>query len=78
MSVKEIKEAIENKNVYFGLKECVKHKKEIKNVYVTKNAREVTLQKLSDSKIDYKILKDKKEMVKLLNLDFFCEVFSIK
>jgi len=78
MSVKEIKDAMENNSVYFGVKESIKHKKEIKNVYVIKDARESTLKKLDDAKITYKPLKTKKEMVKLLNLDFLSEVFSVK
>jgi len=78
MSVKEIKDAIENKNIYFGVKESIKHKKDVKTVYVVKDARESTLEKLNSAKITYKSLKTKKEMVKLLNLDFLSEVFSIK
>jgi hypothetical protein len=30
MGIKEIKDAVESKKAYFGLKECIKHKKNLK------------------------------------------------
>ncbi|MFA5484811.1 MAG: hypothetical protein WC260_00975 [Candidatus Pacearchaeota archaeon] len=77
MSIKEIKEAIESKKVYFGLKECIKHKKDLKEVYLVKDAREEIINQLNEDKIKYSFLKTKKEVIKLLNLDFNCEVFSL-
>lgn len=78
MSVSEVKTAIENGNVVFGLKQTLKNAKKIKQVFVVKDARDCVLKTLDDNKIVYKALKNKKEMEKLLGLDFACEVFSIK
>ena len=78
MTIKEIKESIENNNVYFGIKEALKHKKKVKSVFVTKDVRESTLKILQENNIEYSILKPKAEVIKQLNLDFHCEVFSIK
>lgn len=77
MGIKEIKDAVEEKKAYFGLKECLKHKKNLKEVYVVKDAREDVINKLNENKVKFNLLKTKKEVIKLLNLDFNCEVFSI-
>ena len=78
MSVKEINEAIEKENVYFGIKETIKHKKNIKAVFIAKDTREETVKKLEDAGIEFSVLKTKLELAKNLNMDFFCEVFAIK
>ena len=78
MSIKEINEAIEKDNVYFGIKQAIKHKKDIKTVFIAKDTRENTVQKLDDANIEFIVLKTKLEMAKNLNLDFSSEVFSIK
>lgn len=77
MGIKEIKDAVESKKAYFGLKECIKHKKSLKEVYLVKDAREEIVNQLNENKIKFSFLKPKKEVIKLLNLDFNCEVFSI-
>ena len=78
MSVKEINEAIEKDKVYFGIKQAIKHKKEIKAVFIAKDTREETVQKLENAGIEFSVLKTKLEMAKNLNIDFPSEVFSIK
>lgn len=78
MSIKEINEAIEKDKVYFGIKQAIKHKKDLETVFITKDAREDTVQKLEDAGIEFIVLKTKLEMTKNLNLDFTSEVFSIK
>jgi ribosomal protein L7Ae-like RNA K-turn-binding protein len=78
MSIKEIKEAIDEKKVYFGIKQAKKHKANIATVFVTKDARDETIKLLEDAKIEFVVLKPKSEMTKGLNLDFESEVFSIK
>lgn len=78
MSVNDIKEAMKNESVYFGLKETLKNIKKVKNVFVSKDARSNTLKVLDEKKIKYKILKDREEMSKLLDLNFTSEVFSIR
>lgn len=77
MGIKEIKDALDDKKAYFGLKECIKHKKNLKDVYLVKDAREEIINKLNENKIKFTFLKTKKEVIKLLNLDFNCEVFSV-
>lgn len=77
MSVKEIGEAIEKKKVLFGIKEAVKNKKKIKSVFVSKDAREETVEKLESEKIEFAVLKSKEDISKELNLHFESEVYSI-
>ena len=78
MNLKEIKEAIEEEKIYFGIKQAIKHKKDIASVFITKDARDETVKKLEDAGIEFVVLKTKSEMTKNLNLDFESEVFSIK
>ena len=78
MSVRDIEDALKENNVYFGIKQCLKHKKEIKHVFITKDARDSTVEKLENAKIEFIVLKTKKDLTKLLNLNFESEVFSIK
>jgi ribosomal protein L7Ae-like RNA K-turn-binding protein len=78
MSVKEISEAIKTGKAIFGIKQCTKAKKNLKSVFICKDTRDETVDKLEKEKIEFVVLKAKKEMAKELNLDFFSEVFSIK
>lgn len=78
MSIKEISEAVENKKILFGIKETLKHKKNLVSVFITKDARDATVNKLESAGIEFSVLKDKKEMAKSLNMDFASEVFAIK
>ena len=77
MSVKEIKEAMEKKKVFFGIRQTMKNAKKSKNIFVAKNVRNETLEKLKSSKLEFVILKSKEDLAKELNLNFECEVFSI-
>ena len=83
MSIKEIKQAMEEGKVLFGVRQALKHSKskgknKIKNSFVAKDAREETLEKLTKAGVKFDILKPKLEMAKELNLDFESEVFSLK
>ncbi len=78
MSIKEIKEAIENENVVFGIKQALKLEKKAKNVFICKDTRDETVDRLDGAGIEFDVLKSKEELAKELNLDFECEVFSIK
>jgi len=82
MSIKEISEASEKGNVVFGLKETLKAIKKSKGkklkVFVTSDAREETIKKLQDNKIDFLKIKKVVDVVKELSLDFECEVFLVK
>jgi ribosomal protein L7Ae-like RNA K-turn-binding protein len=78
MSVKEIKEAMEKGKVYFGIRQTLKNAKKISNVFVTKDARKETIEKLENAKIEFSVLKSKEDLSRELNLGFECEVFSLK
>ncbi|MDP6641391.1 MAG: hypothetical protein QF381_03035 [Nitrososphaerales archaeon] len=78
MSVKEIGEAIESGNIVFGIKQTLKLGKKAKNVFIAKDARDDTVEKLEAAKIEFDVLKSKADLAKELNLDFESEVFSIK
>lgn len=77
MSIKEIREAMEKGNVLFGVKQALKNKK-LKQVFISKDTRDETVEKLEAAKIEFDVLKSKADISKELNLDFECEVFSIK
>jgi len=81
MSTKIIKEAMEEQKAYFGIKELIKKsnssKKPLK-VFVVKDARAETIAKLEKAGIKFEQLKTRTEVAKELNLDFKCEVFSVK
>ena len=78
MSVKEISEAIDAGNVSFGIRQCLKMGKKAKNVFIAKDTRDGTVEKLEDAKIEFIVLKSKADLAKELNLDFECEVFCLK
>jgi len=78
MSIKEISEAIESGNIMFGVKQALKGGKKVKDVFIAKDTRDSTVEKLESAGIEFDVLKSKAELAKELNLDFRCEVFSIK
>lgn len=78
MTIKEIKEAMEKGEVYFGIRQALKHAKKLSNVFIAKDTREETVEKLESAKIEFIVLKSKEDLAKELNLDFECEVFSLK
>ncbi|MBU2577073.1 MAG: ribosomal L7Ae/L30e/S12e/Gadd45 family protein [Nanoarchaeota archaeon] len=77
MSVKEISEAIESGKISFGIRQCLKIGKKAKNVFIAKDTRDETVEKLEVAKIEFIVLKSKAELAKELNLDFECEVFCL-
>ena len=78
MSIKEIKEAMVKKKVLFGIKQALKNSKKISSVFVAKDTREETIEILEKVGIEFVVLKPKADLSRELNLDFECEVFSIK
>ena len=50
----------------------------IQNVFIAKDTRDETVEKLEAAGIEFDVLKSKAELAKELNLDFGCEVFSIQ
>ncbi len=80
MSVKEIKEAIEKGNIYFGIKQALKQKARKKlKVFVSKDARQESVDKIEKAGIRFDVLnKSKEDLAKELSLNFKSEIFSIK
>ena len=77
MSVKDIGEAMEKGNVCFGVRQALKLGKKAKGVFIAKDARDETVEKLEAVGIGFDVLKSKEELAKELNLDFESEVYSI-
>ncbi len=78
MTIKEINEAMENGKVCFGLRQALKLGKKSKSVFICKDVRDATVEKLEAAKVEFDVLKSKEDVAKELNLDFECEVFSIR
>lgn len=78
MSVKELREGIEEGNVVFGIKQALKLGKKVRRVFIAKDTRDETVEKLEEAGIEFDVLKSKVELAKELNLDFYTEVFSLK
>lgn len=78
MSVKEIKEAMGKGKVCFGIRQALKDGKKMKSVFVCRDTRDETIEKLEAGKIEFDVLRSKEDVAKELNLDFECEVFSIR
>lgn len=81
MSLKEVKEAMKLDKVSFGIKQVLKVAAEGKkklNVYVAKDARNETLDKLQEKNINFEFLKNKKEIAKELEIDFESEVYLVE
>ena len=77
MSLKEIKEASEKGKLLIGVKECIKNKKKVKNVFIAKDTRDETVEQLEKAGIEFTVLKTKIDMARELNMNFTSEVFSI-
>lgn len=76
MTIVEIKRAIENKNIGFGLKEVLKKGGE--KIFISNDAREVTEKKLQEKGIEFfKLREDKEKISKELKLPFLSEVFVV-
>jgi ribosomal protein L7Ae-like RNA K-turn-binding protein len=83
MSVKELTEAMKNETVSFGIKEVLKavkakKMKKTSRVFVSKDARDSTIETLEKAGVEFEVLKTKEELAKTLGLDFESEVFFIQ
>jgi ribosomal protein L30E len=78
MSIKELKEGVLDGKVLFGIKQALKVGKKAKVIFITKDTRDETVQQLENADLGFEVLKTKAELTKELNLDFECEVFSLK
>lgn len=77
MTLKELKESNEKGEVLFGLKQAIKNSKNLKDVFIPKDAREETVKRLESSGVEFSVLKSRDDLRKELDLAFDCEVFSI-
>jgi len=78
MSIKEIREGIGKGIVFFGVRQAIKNKKKLKQVFIARDARDETVEMLEKADIEFTVLKPKSDMAKELNLDFESEVYSIR
>ncbi|MFH0711947.1 MAG: hypothetical protein V1889_02455 [archaeon] len=69
---------MEKGKVSFGLREALKGGKNLKGVFICRDTRDETVEKLESARIEFDVLKSKEDVAKELNLDFECEVFSLK
>jgi ribosomal protein L7Ae-like RNA K-turn-binding protein len=76
MSVKEIKEAMNEGKVVFGINQTLKKGKKLKHIFIAKDTRDSTVEKLEAAGLEFDVLKSKSDLAKELNLDFESEVFS--
>ncbi|GEM_PF-503347 len=77
MSLKEIRDAMEKGSVLFGIRQSIKNAKKLSGVFIAKDARDETVERLESANIEFVVLKPKAELSKELNLDFESEVFSL-
>ncbi len=77
MSIKEINEAMEKGLIFFGIRQALKNPKKLKSVFIAKDTRDETVEKLEEKKIEFVVLKSKSDIARELNLDFECEVISV-
>ena len=78
MTVKELREGIDEGKVLFGIKQALKLGKNAKNIFIAKDTRDKTVEKLEKAGLEFDVLKSKGDLTKELNLDFECEVFSLR
>lgn len=83
MSLKELSEAIKEENLCYGVKQVLraakdKQIKKSSKVFIAKDTREETIEKLENADVEFEVLKSKAELSKALGLDFESEVFFIK
>jgi len=78
MSVKELREGIEAGKVFFGIRQALKLGKKAKNIFIAKDTRDETVERLESAGLEFDVLKSKADLTKELNLDFGAEVFSLK
>ena len=77
--VLELKKGIEGGKVIFGVKQMIKNSKNLDLVFVPSDVRQETLNILEKNKMDFDFLDvSREEAAQKLELDFLCEVFSLR
>ena len=78
MSVKEIREAMGSQNALFGIRQTLKSKDKLENVFIAKDTRGETVDRLESMGVEFSVLKSKADIAKELNLGFESEVISVR
>ena len=75
----ELKKAIEERKVLFGIKQVMKNTKDLEKVFVVTDCRNEIIGILENNKVDIEFLDFSKEkLANKLMLDFKCEVFGLR
>jgi len=77
IGIKEISVAMGKGNVCFGIRQALKNSKKLKSVFIAKDTRDETIERLEKNNIEFVVLRSKADICKELNLDFESEVISI-
>jgi len=77
MSVKEIKDAMEENAALFGIRQAIRNGKKSRGVFIAKDSRDSTVDLLEGADIEFIVLKSKADLAKELNLDFETEVICL-
>ena len=82
--IENIKEAMKEKRVLFGICECIKNIDKVEKIFLSKGARQETESKIKNiinsakANVNCEMLgMGKEELSKKLMINFSCEVFSI-
>ena len=78
MSVKEIREAMGSEMALFGIRQTLKSKDKLENVFIAKDTRDETVDRLESMGVEFSVLKSKADIAKELNLGFESEVISVR
>ncbi|PIN89274.1 hypothetical protein COU60_03910 [Candidatus Pacearchaeota archaeon CG10_big_fil_rev_8_21_14_0_10_34_76] len=77
--VDEIKNFIEEHQIIFGIKECLKKSDSVKKVFIVNDCREDVRKLLKANKIEFENLEfSKGDVSSRMGLPFQCEVFGLK
>lgn len=77
--IHELKKSIDNNVVLFGVKEALRHSKNLDVAYVPADCRQETLSLLGNNNVEIEVMDiSKKELAEKLELNFRCEVFGLK
>jgi ribosomal protein L30E len=77
--VRELKQHIEKKMVYFGIKQTLKNSGKLDKVFISSNCRSQVRKILNANKIEVEELDySKNELRDHLGINFDCEVFGVR
>ena len=77
--VDEIRDAIKEEKVVFGVKQSLKNAKDLNKVILAVDCRDQIKQLMRVNKVKFEILDfSKEEIASRLGLDFQCEIFGLR